>query len=69
MKNISELSQCPHCGGSTWYELQRYSGVYEFRTNFDGSEAENGDMFDGATYKTISKYAYCSSCNRKIAKL
>lgn len=69
VKHISELNKCPYCGGESWFEKQKYAGEYEFRTNFDGTEAENGDMFDGATYKRTSKFAYCCDCYKKIAKL
>lgn len=65
--HIENLKCCPYCGGETWYRLQTYKGTCEFRTNFDGTEAENDDMYDGVEYKFKDKFAYCTSCNEKIA--
>lgn len=70
VKKISKnIKECPYCGHDEYYIKQSYKGNCDFRIRFDGKEGDNGDMHDFATYKNISKYAWCSSCNKKLFEL
>jgi hypothetical protein len=44
------------------------SGRITTRFKFDGSEAENGDMYEYLKYKG-GKYAYCLNCNKQIFRM
>lgn len=59
---------CPYCGNDDFYIKQSYKGTYEYRMRFDmdNADMENGDMFDTASFKTVSKYAYCNNCRKKL---
>jgi hypothetical protein len=64
------MKECPHCGSDEgYYEKITVSGKSIYRYNFDGSEAENGDMYDGLSYKRRSNFAYCLECEKRIFKL
>lgn len=59
---------CKHCGSTDgFYTKNSYKGSGIVRFNFDGSEAENGTMYDGLTH-TQSKYTYCLSCDKRLFK-
>ena len=60
------ITECPYCGCGTYYYKQSYSGTGNCYRNFDGSEADNADMYVSATYKEIGKFAYCADCNKKL---
>ncbi|MBW4083599.1 hypothetical protein [Paenibacillus sp. S150] len=63
----TEMEECPHCGSDEgFYEKQTVSGKAEYRYAFDGSEAENGELHEGLTYKRRSKFAFCCSCHKKL---
>lgn len=60
------FESCPHCGSvSGFYTKEQATGTVVIRFNYDGSEAENGSMYDGLTYKG-GKVAYCTNCNKKL---
>ena len=60
--------KCPHCHSDEgYYTKSTYKGKGIFRFNFDGSEAENGDMYDGLV-ETQSKYVYCLNCDKRLFK-
>lgn len=61
-----EMKECPYCGHDEFYVKQSYHGVCEYNFRYDGKEAENGDMWEGATMKDITKYAYCNNCNKRL---
>lgn len=64
-----KIKECPHCKSKEGYYLKiTYSGVGIFRFNYDGSGADNGDMYDGVFPKT-SKYYYCLNCDKRIGKV
>ena len=64
------ISECPHCGSDEIYVKATYSGNCDYHMKLDGSlEAYNGEMYDYATMKIRSKYAFCSDCDRKLFKL
>ncbi len=67
LPNVSELTECPHCGSETFYYKSRVSGIVATHVNFDGSEVDNSGMHDGMSYESL-KFAYCSQCQRKIAR-
>lgn len=41
LPNVSELTECPHCGSETFYYKSRVSGIVATHVNFDGSEVDN----------------------------
>ena len=64
-----ELTCCPYCGSEEFYTVQKVSGKIYYNERFDGKEAENGSLYEGLTYKSGSKYAYCTACNKRLFKL
>ena len=59
---------CPYCGNEEFYVRQSYQGTCECNMRFDmnNDDVENGGMFECAQYKTISKYAYCNNCRKRL---
>jgi len=62
---LSEGLGCPHCGCDEYYRKGRYSGNYEYRYRFDGKEADNSGLHDGAEY-VENKTMFCAECHRKM---
>lgn len=63
------ISNCPHCGSEEGYYTKDYmSGSFQYRHNYDGTVAENGDMYDTLT-TTQSKYAYCLTCRKRLFRM
>lgn len=67
LPNVSELTECPHCGCETFYYKSKVSGIVATHVNFDGSEADNTEMHNSLSYESM-KFVYCSQCQRKIAR-
>ena len=64
----NKMKKCPHCGSTESYYLKyQVYGSAKCYFNFDGSEAENGDMYEYLQHKG-GKVAYCSNCHKKICK-
>ena len=62
-----DMKECPYCGNEEFYIRQSYSGTCEYNMRFDGgTDVENGSMWDGATMKDLTKYAYCNNCNKRL---
>lgn len=60
---------CPHCGNEeSYYVKQEARGPIYYLINFDGSEADNTEMYEGLRY-TTGKYGYCSGCNKRLFKV
>lgn len=67
---ISELNCCPYCGNKEFFIKQRYKGECEVNLRFDKSDdVDNTNIYASVEHKTISKFAYCNNCFKKIAKL
>lgn len=67
---VSNLKCCPKCQSNEgYYVKQSVKGKIIFRQNFDGSEADNGDMYDHLEHTYISKYAFCLNCKEKIFRI
>ena len=65
----TKLSECPHCHSNEgFFEKLAVSGSTRYFYSYDGSEADNGGMYDSLTIKQ-SQYAYCICCNRRIGIL
>lgn len=69
MEIRNDIKQCPYCGGETYYIKQSYKGTCDYNLRFDGKDAENGSMWENANFKNISKYAWCSECNKRLFKI
>ena len=67
LPNVSELTECPYCGSETFYYNCKVLGTVATHVNFDGSQADNYEMHDGLRYEPM-RSAYCSQCQRKIAR-
>lgn len=62
----NNIKCCPHCGSEDGYYTKDYiSGSSYFYVKFDGSEADNGHMYEHLTHKR-GKRAYCAECDRYI---
>jgi hypothetical protein len=60
------IEQCPHCGSTEgYYTKGQVRGSIITRYNYDGSDADNGDMYEHL-FHTGGKVAYCLSCNKKL---
>lgn len=60
------VESCPYCNSKKgFYTKEQVTGSVWYNHNFDGSEAENGLMYDGLHYKG-GKVAYCRSCDKKL---
>lgn len=64
-----DIKCCPYCGSEEYYIKQRYKGVCNYNMRFDGKEAENGGMWEDASFINTSKYAWCSECNKRLFKI
>lgn len=62
---FSELACCPFCGCKTFFQRYRYSGTGLYSMNFDGSEADNTEMYEGLPSKSSGR-AYCYECGKYI---
>ena len=63
------IKECPFCGHDTYFIKQRYSGYCEYQIRYDDKETFNGEMFDEAEFKEVSKYAWCSNCRKRLFKI
>lgn len=63
------IKECPYCRSKEYIIKQHYSGVCHYIVRFDGEEAENGEMWDGAQFVNTSKYAWCRECGKRLFKI
>lgn len=61
--NFSNLTECPFCGYDELYVRQHAEGTIKYHFSFDGSEADNTDMYSTLRV-TGGKNVYCSQCNK-----
>ena len=69
MKSVSKFTECPYCGGEEYYAKYSVFGKIILRSRYDGKEADNREMYDHIHHKLKSKFAYCSSCDKRVALL
>lgn len=63
------IDGCQHCGSKEgFFEKQQIHGRINYRYNFDGTEADNTDIYDLTTV-TRGKYAYCLHCGKRLFKM
>ncbi len=63
------IDKCPHCGSEEYIIKQRYSGICHYGMRFDGKEANNGEMWESASFRNTSEYAWCRECGKRLFKL
>lgn len=57
---------CKKCGSDEGvYIKEQYRGSAQMRYNFDGSEQDNDEMYDGMVSKQ-GLYVYCQSCDKRV---
>lgn len=63
-----EMKECPYCGNDEFYIRQSYSGTCNYYMRFDmrNEKTENGEIYQGASHKDLTKYAYCSDCDKRL---
>ena len=61
-----DMEKCLYCGNDEFYIRQSYYGTCEYNYRFDGKDAENGEMWQNATMKDLTKYAYCNNCHKRL---
>lgn len=67
--NKAPIEKCPYCGSSEgYYTKEQIRGNVYMNFNFDGAEAENGDLYENTT-TTGGKIAYCLNCNKRLFKM
>lgn len=65
---ITEVTECPHCGSTTFYVKQTYSGSGVYHRSLIGEAGvDNSGMYD-ALNTNVGKTAHCSDCYEPIAK-
>jgi ribosomal protein L37E len=64
-----DIKECPYCRNDEYIIKQSYSGTCDYGMRFDDQEADNGEMWDNASFKNTSKYAWCRKCGRRLFKL
>ena len=64
-----KVEKCPHCGSDTYYIKETATCKIVHYSKFDGSEADNSEMYDGMTHKLRSKFAFCKNCDRKLFRI
>lgn len=63
------ITCCPHCGSDSGiYTLTTYVGV-PYNRGFDGSEQDNGEMYDNVTEFRGGKIAYCQECHKAVCRM
>lgn len=63
------IDRCPYCGSKDgYYTKEQVKGSVRYNYNFDGSEAENGEMYDYLSYSG-GKYAYCLHCDKRLFRI
>lgn len=60
------FQECPYCGCNEFYVNEYISGPARFHYRFDGSEADNGELYEATTTKETGVYAYCAECDKKV---
>ena len=69
VKTIADFTECPHCGGGDYYQMQHYKGVMQYNYVFaPDEEADNGEMHDGLVVTKRDPWFHCSDCKKKICK-
>lgn len=63
------IEKCPKCGGLDFFVKQRISGYGNYYDTLDGSDSDNSELHDGLKYKTISKFAICADCKKRLFKI
>lgn len=61
-----EMKECPYCGNDEFYVRQSFKGTCDYNYRFDGKPAENGEMWDNASMKDLTKYAHCNNCEKRL---
>jgi len=64
------IDECPYCGHKySFYTKESYHGTTKYEYAFDGNESkvDNSDQYNKLKC-TVSKYVYCSKCNKRIFK-
>lgn len=72
MKIDENIKECPYCGCKTYYIKQHYFGDCHYHFSYNAQEqdsVDNGDMWETASFRNTSKYAWCSNCDKKLFKL
>ena len=64
--NFSDLKECPYCGGNEFYTKDYVCGVLRYAERFDGTEADNTEMYDYLNMKEGAGRAYCRSCEKYL---
>jgi len=63
------FENCPYCGSDGGFYTKDYvSGHATTRFMFDGSDADNSDMYEGLSHR-MGKVAYCLDCHKSLFKM
>ncbi|MCA1066082.1 hypothetical protein QTG56_25670 (plasmid) [Rossellomorea sp. AcN35-11] len=63
------IEECPHCqSASGFYSKIQVTGSSVQRYHYDGSEADNTELYAHLNHKE-SKYAYCLDCNKRLFEM
>lgn len=65
---ITELSECPNCGGDEFFVMQRYRGQGPYNRRFDRKDAADNTEMYNCLNETAGKTAFCCDCRVAIAK-
>lgn len=59
------MNKCPYCGNGSFYTKSQAYGVMIFHENFDGSPADNTNMYNNIQYR-YGKRCFCSRCDKYL---
>ncbi len=67
--HISDFTSCPHCGQEShgYYIKVQYSGSYQWKKEFDGSDKDNSEVYDHLV-EHGGTVAYCGLCDKRIGR-
>lgn len=65
---FSQLEKCPFCECETFFQKFQYRGSGLYFSNFDGTEANNTDMYDGVSGESSGR-AYCANCMQYLGNI
>ena len=63
------ITCCPHCGSAEGICTRTTYIRVPYFMGFDGSEQENGEMYDNAARTEGGGLAYCQSCGKIVCRV
>ena len=65
---MTELKECPRCGSEEYYMKQSVKGTAYYIFHFDGTEADNSDLYNNLEMTNRWKHPRCAKCGKILNK-